>query len=72
MTLLLALEAVTVELQRAAVLGHRADYVLRRAGGNVGVDLQRHRHVYPHEAGQMGDHLVGDPARVAPGAGRVE
>ena len=40
--------------------------------GNVGLDLQRHPDVAAHEAGEMADHFVGDPARVAAGAGRIE
>ena len=69
---LLAFEAVAVELQRTAVLGYGTHDVIGRAVGNLGIDLQGHRHVRPHESGQMGDYLVGDPARVAPGAGRIE
>ena len=46
-----------VELQGTAVLGHRSHDVVGRAIGNLGVDLQGHRHVGPDESGQMRDHL---------------
>jgi hypothetical protein len=61
---LFLLEPLARELKRPAVLGHRAHDVIRRAGRNLGLDLERHRHFRTDEAGEVHDHLVGDAARV--------
>ena len=42
------------------------------SGMSASISSQRHAHVRPDEAGEMGNHLVGDTARGAAGAGRVE
>ena len=69
---LLLLEPLARELQRPAVLGDRPHDVIRRAGGDLGLDLERHRHLRADQAGQMRDHLVGDAAGVAADTGGVE
>ena len=53
-----------VKLQGAAVLGNRAHDVLRRPLRDLGIYLQDDPYLCPDEAGEMGDHLVGDLAGV--------
>ena len=67
----LPLESLAVELQRAAILGHGPDELIRCAVRKPRLDLNRHCDLGAHLTGQMGDHLVGDAAGVAPDAVRV-
>ena len=71
-TRLFPLESLTGKPQRPTVLGDGAHDVIRRAGRDLGLDLDRHRDPGADQAGKMGDDLVGDPAGVAPDAGGVE
>ncbi len=66
---LLPLERLAGEAQRAAVLGYRPHHVIRRAGRYLGFDLQRHRHIGSHQGNQVTDHFVGDAARIASAVG---
>jgi len=61
---LLPLKPGLVEFERAAVLGYGAHDGIRRAVGDVRLDLQCHRHRCPDEPHQVGDHLVGDAAGI--------
>src|SRR5256885_10266895 len=69
---LLALEPVAREFERAAVLRDRTDDIIRDPSGDFRVDLQRHPHRGSDEPDKMRDDLVGDLARVTPGTLRIE
>ena len=69
---LVVLEPVALELQRSAVLGHRAYDVVGRAAGTSASTSSVTVHLCPDESDQVSEHLVGDDARIAPCAGRVQ
>jgi hypothetical protein len=69
---LLALKSVARELQCPAVLGHRADDLIRSASGQLCLDLEGHRDLRAHLTGQMRDHLVGNATGVAANTRGVE
>ena len=59
------------KLERPAVLGHGAHDAIRRSGGNLGLDLKRHRYVRAYQSCQVCDDFLGDPTRVAAHASGV-
>ncbi len=61
---LLLLEPVRREPQRAAGLSHRPYNVFGSAVGKLGFDLEGHPHFGTDQAGEVGENLVGDAARV--------
>jgi len=60
------------ELQRSAVLGHGANDVIRRAGRDLGFDLERDCHACADDAGEVRDDLFGNAAGIAAHPGRIE
>src|ERR1039458_2244216 len=66
------LEPMAREFQCPAVLCDCTDHIVGCAGWNISLDLQRNRNLSTNLPGQMCDHLVGDPARVAADARGIE
>src|SRR5687767_7894281 len=56
---LLLLEPLARELQNSAVLRDRAHHLVRHAGRDLGLHLQRYRYSCPDEARNMRNHLSG-------------
>src|SRR2546425_9223143 len=65
-------EGLVLELQRACILRHGADYVVRHASWNVRLNLERHVQFRADQSGQMGDYLIRDTAGIPTYAGRFE
>ena len=61
------LEAVRLEFQRSAVLGDRAYQVVGCSAWDLGLDLQRNRHLGVSDRREVADDLVGDLTRVSCG-----
>ena len=57
---LLLLEPVTRELQRPAVLSHRAHNMIRRPIRYLGLHLDSHCHRCPDQAGEVSDDFIGN------------
>src|SRR5690625_931226 len=69
---LLFLKSLTLKFQRLSVFGDRPDYMVGGTVWNFSFNLQRDTHSGTDETPKMGDHLLGDTARVSPHPIRVE
>src|SRR2546428_7693042 len=68
----LCFEGLVLELQRACILRHGADHVVRHASWNVRLNLERHVQFRADQPGQMGDNLVGNTASISTDAGWIQ
>ena len=69
---LFPLKPLIRKLQCPAILSHRANDVVRRSRWNIGLNLQRNRHVRTNKPGEMRDDLFRNLAGVAAHAGSVQ
>lgn len=60
------------KFQRAAVLGHCTDGLVRRTARKFCLDLQRNFDGRPHQSGEVGNNLVTDPTGIAAYSSRIE
>jgi hypothetical protein len=60
------------EFQCAAILGNGSDDIFRCPRLNLSLDFEGDFDGRSHQPGKMGDHLVGDPARIAPYTSRIK
>ena len=65
MTVSAFLKSSGIEFEGAAVFGDGTDDVVRRAGGNLGVDFKSNVHVRADEAGDVGNDRSGDGVNVS-------